>query len=34
MEVRDIGLDDMDWIQLAQERDYWRAHFHKMLEYS
>jgi hypothetical protein len=23
--LRDIGWDDMDWIDLAQERDQWRA---------
>jgi hypothetical protein len=25
MDLRDIGLDGMDWIDLAQNRDRWRA---------
>jgi hypothetical protein len=25
MELREIGWDDMDWIDLAQNRDQWRA---------
>jgi hypothetical protein len=25
MDVRDIGWDGMDWIELAQDRDQWRA---------
>jgi hypothetical protein len=25
MDLRDIGWVDMDWIDLAQERDQWRA---------
>jgi hypothetical protein len=25
MDVREIGWDDMDWINLAQDRDQWRA---------
>jgi hypothetical protein len=25
MNLRDIGLDGMDWIDLAQDRDQWRA---------
>jgi hypothetical protein len=25
MDLRDIGWDDMDWIDLAQDRDQWRA---------
>jgi hypothetical protein len=39
MDLRDIGWDGMDWIDLAQDRDQWRALvntvmnflFHKML---
>jgi hypothetical protein len=39
MDLREIGWDDMDWIDLAQDRDQWRAlvnmvmifEFHKML---
>jgi hypothetical protein len=23
--LRDIGWDDMDWIDLAQDKDQWRA---------
>jgi hypothetical protein len=25
IDVREIGWDDMDWIDLAQDRDRWRA---------
>jgi hypothetical protein len=25
MDLREIGWDGMDWIDLAQDRDYWRA---------
>jgi hypothetical protein len=25
MDLRDIGWDDVDWIDLAQNRDQWRA---------
>jgi hypothetical protein len=25
MDFREIGRSDMDWIDLAQNRDYWRA---------
>jgi hypothetical protein len=25
MDVREIGWDDMGWIELAQDRDQWRA---------
>jgi hypothetical protein len=25
MDIREIGWDDMDWIDLAQDRDFWRA---------
>jgi hypothetical protein len=25
MDLRGIGWDDMDWIDLAQDRDKWRA---------
>jgi hypothetical protein len=24
MDLREIGWDDMDWIDLAQDRDQWR----------
>jgi hypothetical protein len=25
MDLRGIGWDGVDWIELAQDRDYWRA---------
>jgi predicted small integral membrane protein len=25
MDLREIGLVDVDWIRLAQDRDWWRA---------
>jgi hypothetical protein len=25
MDLRDIGWDGMDWIDLAQDKDHWRA---------
>jgi hypothetical protein len=25
MDLREIGFDDIDWIDLAQNRDQWRA---------
>jgi hypothetical protein len=25
MDLREIGWDDVDWIDLAQDRDHWRA---------
>jgi hypothetical protein len=25
MDLREIGCDDMDWIDLDQDRDQWRA---------
>jgi hypothetical protein len=25
MDLREIGLGDVDWIRLAQDRDWWRA---------
>jgi hypothetical protein len=25
MDVREIGWDDMEWIHLAQDREYWRS---------
>jgi hypothetical protein len=39
MDLRDVGWDGRDWIDLAQDRDRWRAYvnavmnlqFHKML---
>jgi hypothetical protein len=26
MDLREIGYDDVDWINLAQDRNYWRAY--------
>jgi hypothetical protein len=26
MDLREVGWDDRDWIDLAQDRDWWRAH--------
>jgi hypothetical protein len=25
MDLREIGWDGVDWIDMAQDRDYWRA---------
>jgi hypothetical protein len=25
MDIREIGWDDVDWIDMAQDRDQWRA---------
>jgi hypothetical protein len=25
MDLREVGWDDMDWIDLAEDRDRWRA---------
>jgi hypothetical protein len=25
MDLREIGWDDVDWVDLAQDRDHWRA---------
>jgi hypothetical protein len=25
MDLREIGLEGVDWIRLAQDRDWWRA---------
>jgi hypothetical protein len=29
--VRDIGWDDVDWIEVAQDRDQWRALANKVM---
>jgi hypothetical protein len=31
MDLREIGWDDMDWIDLAQDRDQWRALVNKVM---
>jgi hypothetical protein len=31
MDLREIGWDDMDWIDLAQDRDQWRAYLNALM---
>jgi hypothetical protein len=31
MDLREIGWDGMDWIDVAQDRDQWRAPFNTVL---
>jgi hypothetical protein len=31
MEVREVGWDGMDWIDVAQDRDQWRAHVNTVM---
>jgi hypothetical protein len=31
MDLREIGWDDMDWIDLAQDKDQWRALFNTVM---
>jgi hypothetical protein len=31
IDLREIGWDVMDWIELAQDRDQWRAHVNTMM---
>jgi hypothetical protein len=31
MDLREIGWDDMDWIELTQDRDQWRALVNTMM---
>jgi hypothetical protein len=31
MDLREIGWDDVDWIDLAQDRDQWRAHVNTVM---
>jgi hypothetical protein len=31
MDLREIGWDDMDWNDLAQDRDQWRALSNKVM---
>ena len=26
MDLKEIGVDVMNWMELAQDRDHWRAH--------
>jgi hypothetical protein len=32
MALRDIGWDVMDWIELAQDRDQWRALVNRVMK--
>ncbi|KAJ4435931.1 hypothetical protein ANN_18553 [Periplaneta americana] len=34
MDLREVGYDDRDWINLAQDRDRWRAYLSKATELS
>jgi hypothetical protein len=31
MDLREIGWDDRDWIELTQDRDQWRAHVNTVM---
>jgi hypothetical protein len=31
VDLREIGWDDMDWIDLAEDRDQWRAHVNRVM---
>jgi hypothetical protein len=31
MNLREVGWDDMDWIDLAQDRDQWRAYVNAVM---
>ena len=31
MDLQFVECGDMDWIELAQDRDRWRAHNHKLI---
>jgi hypothetical protein len=31
MDVREIEWDDMAWIDMAQDRDHWRAHVNTVM---
>jgi hypothetical protein len=33
MDLRDIGWDGVDWIDLAQDRDQWRALVNKVINF-
>jgi hypothetical protein len=33
MDLREIGWGDMDWIDLVQDRDQWRAHVNKAVNF-
>jgi hypothetical protein len=33
MDIREIGWDDMDWIDLAQDRDQWRVLVNRVMNF-
>jgi hypothetical protein len=33
MDVRELGWDEMDWIDLDQDRDQWRALLNMVMDY-
>jgi hypothetical protein len=33
MDLREIGWDGMDWIDLAQDRDQWRALVNRVINF-
>jgi hypothetical protein len=33
MDLREIGWDGVDWIELAQNRDHWRAHMNTVMNF-
>ncbi|KAJ4432174.1 hypothetical protein ANN_20790 [Periplaneta americana] len=33
MDLREVGYDDRDWINLAQDRDRWRAYLNRLHSY-
>jgi hypothetical protein len=32
LDIREIGWGGMDWIDLAQDRDQWRAHVNMVMD--
>jgi hypothetical protein len=33
MDLREIGWDDVDWIDVAQDRDRWRAYVNAVMKF-